>query len=355
MCPTPECWYVVVMALWGGCWIPWVRVCVCVCVCVCASVCVCVCMRMCVCVCVCACTCVCVCVDNNKCIYYVWNPSMTIHVWGSKCYTCNITSIIIIWLWVIYLTLSFTFSCINTHTHTHTHTHTYKSCNPLLPFLSFSLHPHPTHVCVFLYVCVCVCILCDCVFVWVCACVSVSLCVCVSVCMCVCIIVCLCEGVAVCVDGWLLDMMSICSIKSEQLQCKVQDGVMTKSIVQDCTLTVDCGHHSTTLRILNNARLYMTKFSVQTLVENWFRNEKNEQNLLLMLRYCLMLMVHFINVCPCGLFFSVSWWMQLKLSLCCVCQDFETVFFIIVVFFVFFFWYKSPGWQGIKKQVCYHF
>ena len=49
---------------------------------------------------------------------------------------------------------------------------------------------------------------------------------------------CLCEGVTVCVDGWLLDMMSICSIKSEQLQCKVQDSVMTNSRVQDCTLTV---------------------------------------------------------------------------------------------------------------------
>ena len=46
------------------------------------GMCVCVCVHLCVCVCACACVyvSVCLCVDNNKHIYYVWNPSMTIHV-----------------------------------------------------------------------------------------------------------------------------------------------------------------------------------------------------------------------------------------------------------------------------------
>lgn len=36
-------------------------------------------------------------------------------------------------------------------------------------------------------------------------------------------------------------------------------------------------------------------------------------------------------------------------SLLCV-SGFWNSFFFTVVFFVFFFWYKSPGWQGIKKK-----
>ena len=56
--------------------------------------------------------------------------------------------------------------------------------------------------------------------------------VCVPTFVSVCVCVCVCVTVSsVCVDGWLLDMMGTGSTKLEQLQCKVQDSEMTKSIV----------------------------------------------------------------------------------------------------------------------------
>ena len=79
---------------------------------------------------------------------------------------------------------------------------------------------------------------------------TMGMCVCLHLWVCVCVCVCVTVS-SVCVDGWLLDMMGTGSTKLEQLQCKVQDSEMTKSIVWDWTLIVDCGHHSTKSYIEN--------------------------------------------------------------------------------------------------------